>query len=709
VGFELLEQIGRGGLGDVWKGRDDESGQVVVLELLTHLSPDKPADRDTFERAIEAVGRVGSAYVGRAIGSGIREGVPYLAFEDAGGPSLGEQLVEQGPAAWDGARGALKSIGLGLVRVHAAGAAASGLNLSSVFVGDDGLIKVAGFAIAPASADESPAAVRADLDSLGRLAFELLSGTPVGSGGVTARAKAPDLSKVAEEARPIVGWLLAADPDARPQSAQEFLTVLSGQKPVPDAAEVKARKLAATAIEAAAVAPPLVPAAVVPPPPAAPAVAGRRRSPVAIALAVAAVVILVGGLAALAAGLSRGPAATSTIVARVTPTLTTAATPSPSPTLAPTPKPSLSTTWAVAGKVGQGVWGSGIAQLPDGRVLVFDCLRGASYYALIDPATGTATAGGPLQKYQSSAGMAVLPDGSVLAIGGFDLNNYPLATVQRFNPYSTFWDVMAPMTSPRAFPTITVMTDGRVLVAGGWTTHPATGWTASASAEIYDPTANSWSSAGTMSAARSLASAVRLADGRVLVTGGATSWLGSGVTSTTLPIVSSADIYDPGSGVWQSAGPMGQARATHTSAVLPNGLVMVMGGWGNKDQRGLASTEIFDPAAGRWYAAPPMLTPHAQARLVVLQDGRPMVIGGVDGQAKTTAATEVFDPDTGAWQSSGSLPGAAYWPMATVLEDGSVMVVGGVGDSGKYDTSILIWVGPSGHGGVTSTGSRRGA
>ncbi|HXV48654.1 MAG TPA: kelch repeat-containing protein, partial [Candidatus Binatia bacterium] len=92
------------------------------------------------------------------------------------------------------------------------------------------------------------------------------------------------------------------------------------------------------------------------------------------------------------------------------------------------------------------------------------------------------------------------------------------------------------MSSTRFYHTATLLMDGRVLVAGGYTGSGDT-----ASAEIYDPTSNSWTPASgagsvpSMSTARSYHRATLLIDGGVLVTGGYTGTVGT----------ASAEIYEP--------------------------------------------------------------------------------------------------------------------------------------------------------------------
>ena len=87
------------------------------------------------------------------------------------------------------------------------------------------------------------------------------------------------------------------------------------------------------------------------------------------------------------------------------------------------------------------------------------------------------------------------------------------------------WTATAPMSTARATPTATALSNGRILVVGGST------------AELYDPVAGAWSPAGTLSQPRSgYFVAVRLADGRVLAAGG--------------QYTASAELYDPATNSW---------------------------------------------------------------------------------------------------------------------------------------------------------------
>jgi hypothetical protein len=90
----------------------------------------------------------------------------------------------------------------------------------------------------------------------------------------------------------------------------------------------------------------------------------------------------------------------------------------------------------------------------------------------------------------------------------------------------------------RAGQTATVLADGRVLVTGGRTFDGAVIGSVP-SAELYSPSTNAWTPAGSMSAARAFQTATLLNDGRVLVCGGH-----SGPTFNRQQL-STAEIYIP--------------------------------------------------------------------------------------------------------------------------------------------------------------------
>jgi hypothetical protein len=224
--------------------------------------------------------------------------------------------------------------------------------------------------------------------------------------------------------------------------------------------------------------------------------------------------------------------------------------------------------------------------LPDGRVLIFGgAASGIPSAEIYDPANGTFTSLPSPSSLRSGHTATVLASGQVLFTGGRDSTGATLATAEMYDPLTNSFATVGSMGERRAQHTATLLPNGKVLVAGGGVVSiPGAGYTniiafpqevpgvVSQTAELFDPRTAVFTSIGTMNSARSSHTATLLQDGTVLLCGGLKGWSNGYFSDNT------AEIYDPATGSFKSAGTMNTGKFWHTATLLPNGTVALVGG-----------------------------------------------------------------------------------------------------------------------------------
>jgi hypothetical protein len=129
------------------------------------------------------------------------------------------------------------------------------------------------------------------------------------------------------------------------------------------------------------------------------------------------------------------------------------------------------------------------------------------------------------------------------------------------------------------------------------------------SAEIFDPASGTFSPTGAPATARIAHTASPLADGHVLVAGGANT---DTATSSTEPFLKSAELFDPAAGTFAPTGDMVEGQAFHTGTTLQDGKVLLagfglgalQGMMGSSSSGGdlLTTAQVYDPASGTFGA-----------------------------------------------------------------------------------------------------------
>jgi len=243
----------------------------------------------------------------------------------------------------------------------------------------------------------------------------------------------------------------------------------------------------------------------------------------------------------------------------------------------------------------------------------------------------------------------------------------------------------------------TLLTNGKVLVTGG--NRPDLPFGVLASAELYDPVAGNWTGTGSLTTARADHTATLLPNGKVLVAGGFQSTLRDHMTYTYL---NSAEIYDSPPGAWSPTGSMSTVRSDHTATLLPNGKVLVAGGFNLYYLNYLTTAELYDPAAGTWTGTGSMATGHFGHTATLLPNSKVLVTGGVGDDSKSA---EIYNPAAGTWTGTGSMATARYWHTATLLANGKVLVAGGRTDGYNYAVTARAALYDPAAGTWTNTGS----
>jgi hypothetical protein len=178
-----------------------------------------------------------------------------------------------------------------------------------------------------------------------------------------------------------------------------------------------------------------------------------------------------------------------------------------------------------------------------------------------------------------------------------------------------------------------------------------------------------------MQIARASHSSTLLPDGKVLIAGG---FGGSGTESNPYR---STEIYDPRTGSFQPAGDMSIGRTGHTATLLKNRKLLIAGGWtGRYNVR--RSAELYDAATGVFTPTGDMVIERAGNMAAMLPDGRVLVAGGEDRSENALSSAEIYDPSTGKFTRTGDMTEPRGEATATALRNGKVLIVGG--GSGHY-------------------------
>ena len=268
-------------------------------------------------------------------------------------------------------------------------------------------------------------------------------------------------------------------------------------------------------------------------------------------------------------------------------------------------------------------FGSGAIRLSEGKYLSLGIIavgnepKGSA--GILDLQNTTWTTLPPPPTARAFPAVTMLPDGRVLVLSGLVPSDSdasvpePTMDTVAFDPVTGAWERTAPMDNATGSPTVVSLDDGRIMVLQDELSE----------AEIYDPITDVWTFTSSSNGTFLDVTAVKLSDGAVLVAGGENEAEGANGTAPT------AERYDPSADTWTAIEPMIQTRRGHTLTLLPDGRVIAIGGVGATTTQPLATSEIYDPLINKWLPESEISVGRFEHTATLLSDGRILIFGGI--------------------------------------------------------------------------------
>lgn len=217
-------------------------------------------------------------------------------------------------------------------------------------------------------------------------------------------------------------------------------------------------------------------------------------------------------------------------------------------------------------------------------------------------------------------------------------------TTELYDPATGAWTAGPNMGTPRAGHSAIVRPNGTVALVGGisWDPNFLFGWLPAVrrTIDVYNPTTNTMATGPQMATARSLVDPVDLGNNRYLFAGGINA-------ITIIPFnpgnpTNAAEIYDATANTWTSVGALATARGNHRGWALGGGRFLLVGGASGSilAPTPLASTEVFDLATNAFTPGPSLAVARAGAAETLTHQGQIQLFGGGTSNGSITASTE---------------------------------------------------------------------
>jgi serine/threonine protein kinase len=248
--YKVLDQIGSGGIGDLYRARDTRVGRTVALKV---VSPDIAGDaqrRAQFLNDAAPLTSLNHPGIASVYEVGEENGTLFLATEFVPGDTLKRVIAGRGLNPRRGMDYAIQMADA-LAEAHAVGIVHGHLTTANVIVTPKGTVKILEFGLGPWTRSGRANEKRDDIFALGTVLFEIVAGRPFGDEFTLAEQRA--ISKeVPSELDDIIGRLLIRDPDraysspataaAELRAATEAIDKRTEDRPAPVPMTVKKKR-----------------------------------------------------------------------------------------------------------------------------------------------------------------------------------------------------------------------------------------------------------------------------------------------------------------------------------------------------------------------------------------------------------------------------------------------------------------------------------
>jgi hypothetical protein len=331
---------------------------------------------------------------------------------------------------------------------------------------------------------------------------------------------------------------------------------------------------------------------------------------------------------------------------------------------------------------------AGHAVLADGRILVLgghlnggQGLRDANLY---DPITRQWTSAPRMAYPRWYPTATTLSDGKVLVVSGSTTCQACIADVPEiYDPATNTWTTLQQARNPiELYPYNFLLPDGRVVAVGGY---DAAGFVT----KTLDIASQTWTDVDPQPL--DAGSAAMYLPGKIVKSGSARNIVGALSKADTWVIDMNAALPS-----WQQTAPMNFPRMYHTMTLLPDGNVLVTGGGRVGDTTNLAAAvmeaEIWSPATETWTTLAPMVTPRLYHSIALLMpDGRVLIAGSGRTEGVDQLSAEMYSPS---YLFKGPRPVVTSAPPS--IQYGSSVFVG-TPDAGSVVSVSLIRAGTVTH------------